>query len=351
MTMWLLTIASVFFSYAVSLKTANRKKTFLILSGILVVLILGSRYFINGFTDEVSYNYEFQGLRDYDYAKFKSKYSDARDFGFYFVYWILAKIFYFKQFPIFFITALFVFASFRFIYKNSEDPLMSVLLIFGFGMFSFYMAGYRQCFAMCFCLFAFEYAKKKKFLPYIILWAIAFSFHASAIIFLPMYWLVKLNNDKNGKTWIFFIIVILFATYSLLMDYAANWFDNENYTAQKEFSLVGFTIQIVIMLVPIVLHAIGVCEKQDDNKQFVLLALTLMGICFYALKLAFFSFERISYYYSFFIVASFPNSTKLLKKPNENDKAVEVFKYILIILLIVLCVWRMPENLTYFWNY
>ena len=351
MTILLLTIASVFFSYFVSMKSANRKKAFLVLSGIFIVLIMGSRYFINGFTDEVSYNYEYQGLRELGFNAFITKYSDVRDFGFYLVYWVLARVFPFKQFPIYFITALFVFAAFRFIYKNSKDPLMSVLLVFGFGIFSFYMAGYRQCFAMCFCLFAFEYAKKRKFFPYLILWLLAFWFHASAIIFLPVYWLTKLKNDKNGKIWIFIITAILFATYSLLIDYAAEWFGNDNYTQQKDFSLIGFLVQIVILVVPFILHGFGLCEKQNNSNQFVLLALTLVGLCFYTLKLAYFSFERISYYYSFFLVASFPNTMSILRKRNERDKTVAVIKFIVCALFIALCIWRMPTDLSFFWNY
>ena len=59
MLMWALTLASVFVCYFLSLRYKARKKIFLIFSGILIVAIMGSRYFINGFTDEITYNYEY----------------------------------------------------------------------------------------------------------------------------------------------------------------------------------------------------------------------------------------------------------------------------------------------------
>lgn len=351
MTILLLTIASIFFSYFVSMKSQNHKRTFLILAGIFVVLIMGSRYFENGFTDEVTYNYVYQGFREMSFKKMLMKHWGERDFGFNLFYWGMAQIIPYKQFPIYFITFLFVFASFRFIYKNSNEPLISVLLIFAFGIFSFYMAGYRQCFAMCFCLFGFEYAKRRKFIRYIILWLLAFWFHASAIIFLPVYWIVNLKNDKKGRIWTFILILLLFATYNILIEYASEWFAKESYEDKKEFSLIGFIIQLVIMAVPYVLYMLNVCEKSEGNTQFVLLALTLIGMAFYVLKLEYYAFERISYYYSFFIVGSFPNTTALLRVKNNRDKSVIFLRFMISFMLVCLCLWRMTTDLTFFWNH
>ena len=145
-----LTLCSVLVSYVISFNFKDKKKAFLLLAGILITFILGSRYFINGFTDEITYNYLYEGYIDWSFERLRATISDDRDWGFTLFYWCMAKIVPWRQFPIYFITAFFVYSSFRFIYYNSDDPLLSVLLIFAFGIFSFCMAGYRQCFALCF---------------------------------------------------------------------------------------------------------------------------------------------------------------------------------------------------------
>lgn len=346
--MWSLTIISVLAGYWISKKYHNQKKVFLWLAGIAIVLIMGSRYFINGFTDEITYNYEYEGYSKISFESLKRKLSDDRDWGFTLFYWTLSKIFPWRQFPIYFITAFFVIASFRFVYHNVEEPLVAVLLILSFNIFSFYMAGYRQCFAMCFCLFAFEFAKKKKFLPYLIMWLIAISMHISAYIFLPVYWLMRIKLNRAWRYW-FIAVSAMMILSRFLMTYAAEIFNRGGYTEKLEFSFVGFLIQIIIMSVPIILNIFGLCEKDCSNDSIIWL--TVIGLIFYISKMVYYSYERLSYYYTFFTVAAFSQSISSLRKKNEYDKTAGNIKIISCMLLIVLAFWRIPSGLDFFWNY
>ena len=264
MIMWTLTIVGILGCYFGTKKSKNSRKTFLLLAGIIIVLLMGSRYFINGFTDEITYNYKYQGYRNFSFEKLKHELDENRDWGFSLFYWSLAKIFPWEQFPIYFITAFFITASFRFIYYNLEEPLIPVLLILSFDVFTFYMAAYRQCFAMCFCLFAFEFAKKKKFFSYILLCLIAVSMHVSAYIFIPVYWLIKIKGNASWKIWAFVAIGMIFVAKAL-MEYVAKFYEREDYVTTKEFSRLGFFIQILIMIVPIILNIFGLCKKEKNK--------------------------------------------------------------------------------------
>ena len=345
--MWTLTIAGVLGSYFVTKRYKNSKKAFLLLAGILIVAIMGSRYFINSFTDEITYNYKYQGYKDLSFKNLKKELVKDRDQGFSLFYWALAKMFPWDQFAIYFITAFFVTAAFRFIYYNLEDPLIPVLLIFAFGIFTFYMAAYRQCFSMCFCLFAFEFAKKKKFFPYVLLWLIAVSMHVSAYIFLPVYWLIKLKDKTSWKLWIFIVIGMIIVARGL-MEYVEEFYDREDYVTTKEFSRLGFAIQIFIMMIPIILNNFGLCDKKRSN---ILMWFMIIGLILYLLKLVYFSFERLSYYYTFFTVAVFSQSIHNLRKKDVYDSTVDNVKIVVCLFLILLSFWRMPAGLNFFWNY
>lgn len=347
MIMWTLTIVGILGCYFGTKKSKNSRKTFLLLAGIIIVLLMGSRYFINGFTDEITYNYKYQGYRNFSFEKLKHELDENRDWGFSLFYWSLAKIFPWEQFPIYFITAFFITASFRFIYYNLEEPLIPVLLILSFDVFTFYMAAYRQCFAMCFCLFAFEFAKKKKFFSYILLCLIAVSMHVSAYIFIPVYWLIKIKGNASWKIWAFVAIGMIFVAKAL-MEYVAKFYEREDYVTTKEFSRLGFFIQILIMIVPIILNIFGLCKKEKNN---ALIWFMVIGLILYGLKLVYFSFERLSYYYTFFTVAAFGQSMQSLRKKDIYDSTIDNIKIVVCLFLIGLSFWRIPANLYFFWNY
>ncbi len=347
MILWGTTIGLILLSYGVTRKYENSKKAFLWLSGIIIVLVLGSRYFINGFVDEITYNYQYQGYSKYSFEKILNIAKDDRDWGFTLFYWAIAKIVPYQQFPIYFITGFFIFSSFHFIYYNAADDLLAVLLIFALGIFSFYMAGYRQCFAMCFCLFAFEYAKKKKLFSFLILCFIAITMHVSSFFFLLLYPLINIKNDKSSMIKYTIMLVTIVVLMIFLVTYASELFDR-NYTEDKQFSLIGFLIQIVIMLVPIMFYLLGLTEKHENDEIFF--RLIVLGLIIYFLKLRFFSFERLSYYYTFFTVAAFGNTLTALRKNNNADETRGIIKIISCILLLALIVWRAPSGLEFFWN-
>ncbi len=344
-----LLFVAIFVCYTISRRYENSKKIFLITLGVVVVAIFGSRYFINDYPDEGTYNYLYVSFSGKNWGEFYNSYNDIRDFGFYLAYWLMSQIIPWSQFPIYFITAICVFSFFRFIYNNSDDELLSVVLFFSFGIFSFYMAAYRQTFAMCVTLFAFEKAKKRKLFGFAVLSAIAISMHISSMAFLPIYYIMGISRDKYS-TW---KRIGILAGIALLCGPVIQFFAGESgkdsYTDRLDFSLVGFAIQIIIMLAPFVLNVF----KKNSNKdidQFVFATDTVLlsGLVMYVFKLMYYSFERISYYYTFSIVSVFPSSVERL---DNNSQSKKLIKFVAIILLAGLYFWRSQgSSLKFFWN-
>jgi len=93
------------------------------------------------------------------------------------------------------------------IYKYSSNPMFSYLLFILFGFYTFALSTTRQIIAIGFVMIAFKYIKEKKIFKYMFFVILAFSFHMTAIIFLPCYWFNMFKLSK--KTIILFISIAL----------------------------------------------------------------------------------------------------------------------------------------------
>ena len=95
---------------------------------------------------------------------------------------------------LYFVTTLlilgFVFAS---IWQQSARPLLAVLFFVITANFFLSMNIVSQYIAITICLFACAFAEKRKPISFILLVAIAATFHISALVFLPVYFLPKLK--------------------------------------------------------------------------------------------------------------------------------------------------------------
>lgn len=69
-----------------------------------------------------------------------------------------------------------------FIYKYSKNVLSTILLYIGLGLFIFSFSGIRQMLAISVCLIAFDFLRKRKYIPWLVCIVIAFSFHKSALV-------------------------------------------------------------------------------------------------------------------------------------------------------------------------
>ena len=354
MTMWLLGIAALFVCYFLSINTKNPRKIFFISAGILLVLIWGSRYFINDFTDEITYNYLYTGYTNRSFSSLMEEHLGERDFGFYLVYWCMANVIPWSQFPIYFITAAFIAVTFRFIYKNTDGTLIPALLMFSFGTFSFYMAAYRQCFAMCICLCAFECAKKRGLrglIPYALLMTAAVFMHISAIIFIPVYFILRIKYSGGGNVvWLLAAIGVM-AAASAIMTFASEWLEEDGLLDRMEFSTTGLVIQMLIMAVPIVIYVLSLSSYgRLAGVQHVILILTSIGMLFLAFKFMYYTYERVSYYYSFFVIGAFSNAITGLKESKSGLRYKAPLLVAVVLLLVALAYIRMPTDTRFFWQ-
>ena len=122
---------------------------------------------------------------------------------------------------------LFVIASIIFpltystIYKFSPLPFVSLLLYLLLRRADIFFV--RESIAIAFCLFSIRYIINRNLLQFVICVVIGMQFHTSVIIFLPAYWIFKMNIKTK-----YMIIAIGFFTVSAicLQDIIARYFSS-----------------------------------------------------------------------------------------------------------------------------
>lgn len=91
------------------------------------------------------------------------------------------------------------------IYKYSKMPVMSFIIYICMGVFAFTFSGLRQSLAIAILFFSYVFIKNRKLIPYLLCIGLSMSMHASAIVFLPAYWLFNIRIRR-----IHFIAIIPF---------------------------------------------------------------------------------------------------------------------------------------------
>ena len=90
--------------------------------------------------------------------------------------------------------------------KYSEDAVLTIASYLNFSCFLLLFSGLRQSIAMSLGFVAFEFVRKKKIIPFLIIVAIALSFHTSAFMLLFMY---PLYHIRVRRIYLVFIIPAL----------------------------------------------------------------------------------------------------------------------------------------------
>lgn len=106
-------------------------------------------------------------------------------------------------------------------YQHSMNFAMSAFLFVASGTFTWFMNGTRQFLAVCLIMYGFNYLVDRKAIRFIILVLIATTIHASAIVWIPAYFIVALKPWSKG-IWmcIFATILIIFSIdqFTTLLD-------------------------------------------------------------------------------------------------------------------------------------
>lgn len=248
-----------------------------------------------------------------------------------------------------------------FFFKYSKNVALSFFLHLTIGLFSFSMTGIKQSIAISIILFALHYALKRKFFPFLILILLAVTFHSSAYVFFPVYFLCWFSFKSYRPVFffllsLFFVLILREYLFSFIssfafFDYSVVYLESEEY---KQMNILPVIFQFML---PVSVVLLWIFNKQNilklSKENLIFFILTVISVIFTVMSLNLSIVDRLSYYFypAFFILM--PNTLHYIKiKP-----AKEIFKILLIFICIAYFLITVPEgvtkidNYTFFWEF
>ena len=305
------------------------KKNYLVLCGIVLILFMGLRNPRLGSTDTV--NYYNNMLRAISASSWSEYYvEDYFEGGFQLFVFLLSRVFKHAQALLFITSAIYVFFICFFIYRNSEDLVMSLVMYITLGLMTFEMQGMRQAIAMSICLLAYELLKSKKKWWFLLTVILAMQFHRTAIIFALVLLVFNL-----GYSTLKLIIVFLSSIVSLLLTdriiSLGNQFFDRNYTYVKETG--GYVATLIYVLIFIFSVLFNRRLKTDKNQSAMFYVLSMGAISYLMRYTGVMIAERISFYFMFSQMAMLPGSLRHID--GRNRAIIKITVHLLMILLFV----------------
>lgn len=254
-------------------------------------------------TDTENYTYNYILRIDQDYYDF----NDNIEKGYQLLDYLIIGFSY-NYFWLLFLTAFFIVFSYLRIIKNySENYLLSIVLFITLGLYTFLFNGLRQALAMAIMAYSVKYLLEEKVLAYLLVCIIASTFHISALIMIPFYFLVNLNLSVVYK------IILVGLGGGVLSSIAIQYMAQNNqryeaYTESGEFAglyTLGFYI-----INAIILFLINCKLKISDNSFKKFSSLYYMGVAL-LIPIAFLGVnpsgpQRIIGYFSWTLIFLFP---------------------------------------------
>lgn len=292
-------------------KHTNNTKYLFVLLSLVLILVAGLRYRVG--TDYPAY---YKGFLSYA-EDFWNSLKDLDEPGYRLLCYILA---FFTKEPavsIFFASLVTLGISLTVIYKHTDKILLAILFFVFLGCWHNSFNAVRQSMAATVAFCGFQFARDKKFVKYLLIILIAFLFHRSAIIMLPLYFLI--NNNIKIKN----ILLLIAATVVVLLSYeyimpmigalTEQVYSDENMYIWGSVNILRILVACAPAIMFIILR-LGKVDSQEEKQYINMLIFhaVLMSMSSQSAYLA-----RSGLYSSFYCAIAIPEMLKKISKQNR----------------------------------
>ena len=193
------------------------------------------------------------------------------------------------------------------------DSTLTILLYVNMSTFVMMFSGIRQMLAIAIGFLAYEFTRKKKFVPYALMVALAMFFHTSAFMLLLMYPAYHIKLTKKSLIAVVPILGFIFLFNEPIFTFLAEFL--EKYTRfEAELSSTGAYTVLILFAMFVVFSFVIPDEKAMDAetqglRNFMIMSLALqMFAPLHTLAM------RMNYYYIIFIPLLIPKIIQYRKK-------------------------------------
>lgn len=208
-----------------------------------------------------------------------------------------------------FVVAMFTFLFlFLAVYQNSSDFFLSIYLYFCSALFFQTMNQSRQQLAISVTTYSLTYIKRRDFRMFLTFVLLAASIHASALAFLPAYFLANLKINK--RNFLFYLTaaaccVALFPLLTRLLQYTGyGWYIGSVYDIEARDSAVWNLVFRLLLLAGFFCFVKGVLQRNPQNR--ILYNMAMVCVILQVLTVQSYIFGRVTTYYFIFFIFLIP---------------------------------------------
>ncbi|MEN1972614.1 EpsG family protein [Luteimonas sp. MJ204] len=223
-------------------RSGNRliQRTSLILAGAALVVFAGVRHRNVG-TDTGNYITHFYAGASFDYVM------ERQDTGYYLLSWF-ARWLSDSYSALLTLIALVVVACYITTITRLVRRYETALYLFiTLGVYTFFFNGARQGIAAAICFLAIPYLLERRMWPYVVLVAVAATFHQTALIALPLYWVAQPRVTWRNLIAVAGVTTLLVAFLGVFVGLAAELF-NDKYASYAEVGEGGGEVWVTYLV-------------------------------------------------------------------------------------------------------
>lgn len=235
------------------------------------------------------------------------------------------------------LTIIFVYKSLE--YNKNKYSLSLTFFLYLFLHFAISLNIIRQALAVAIVFFSYRYLVEKNFNKFIFWILIASISHITALIFLPMYFIVPKDEEKLGKfqrIQVIAIIIIMFVVFNFneLLQYITNFSMFDKYIVYTN-EVSGQKKSLILKLL---LLCVFLCFRKQliayEGKNNIYIIIFIIGVIleFTGLFSAF--IKRIAMYFSISEIYLISCSPKIFKKKDRNIVLLAIIFYAITIFII-----------------
>lgn len=323
------------------------KRAFLFFSGLILWLVIALRDKVVGSTDSSVYYDKWDQLGFLNIQGLKENLTRSKmEPGFLITVWLLAHVFPNPQCVFVFSGLFFVVSVCLFIYRNSENVVISLIIFITWGLYGFMVQGMRQSVAMCICLFSIESVKKRKPFRFFFLILLAFFYHKSALVFSVMYFIPWKRFSMVNKVQMLLLAGVIFACGSLFVLIGNELVAGLYNLAVEEGGYVALALYGILILGTFLFvqhsrklsaehyRVVLLFTEKQRREETLFIAMMIIGAVFFAMRYTtVMAIERISFYFQFSQMIVLP---MIMKRFDERSRNIAyAFAVILSVLLFM----------------
>lgn len=285
------------------------------------------------------------GLRDgigTDFNMYKSFYfytgqqaAAKVEWGFLELIRIVQKIFGERYFLFFTLcSAITIIPIYNIIKKKSNFPIVSLFLFVGLGFYTMSFNMVRQCISIAIMFYATQYIEERSLPKYILFVGLASLFHITAVVMLPMYFIVNRDIDKRTLKLVFIMSLFSGVIFNPIFNYIVNNVPQYHIYKTYDNTVAGIGTYLVNLIYLLIIYFVISNKKSLVKNKFenICLNLSIISVPMIALSLKNTLFARMIYYFFIPISIPFANVAGFFK----IEYTQKVFDYVLLIVLFVI---------------